>query len=150
MLSVGIDLTSSTRFEFITRPGGDAFYQRVFTAAEQLTCGHTLSLLATCFAAKEAVSKVLGTGLSIGEGEQVSCRSIEISDIVTNEPKAQLVGAALYTAQQLGINQIVLHRDSIGDCIVVYAIGADNISEDNLQKILGIIHKTIPEIGKIK
>ncbi|MCL5612407.1 MAG: 4'-phosphopantetheinyl transferase superfamily protein [Chloroflexi bacterium] len=142
-MSVGIDLTSPIRFGFINTQGGAAFYRRVFTSRERQTCRRSLLSLAACFAAKEAVSKVLKTGLTIGEANHVTCHSIEISDIATSEPKVHLRGVALQVAQQLGLEQIILRRDDIDDYVVVYAIGAAGIPTDDLRAALKTVHKAL-------
>lgn len=140
MLSVGVDLECSERFSSMDTPVRSAFYRRVFTLQEQQVCGHSSSLLAACFAAKEAVSKVLKTGLTIGEVNRVTCHSIEISDIAKCEPKVHLRGVASQVAQQLGIKQIVLRRENIGEYVVAYAIGAAGISTSDLRAALSAMH----------
>jgi hypothetical protein len=86
---------------------------------------------------------VLKTGLTIGELNRVTCCSIEISDIVANEPKVRLKGVASQVAQQLGIEQIVLRHENIGEYVVVYAIGAAGISTGDLRAALSTVHDTM-------
>jgi phosphopantetheine--protein transferase-like protein len=136
MLRVGVDLECVERFNFMNTSGQSAFYRNVFTLQEQQTCARSSSLLAVCFAAKEAVSKVLKTGLTIGELNRVTCCSIEISDIATSEPKVHLKGVASQVAQQLGIEQILLRREDISNYVVVYAIGSAGISTLVLRNVL--------------
>ena len=140
MLYVGIDLIRPTRFGIIDTLGGAAFYSRVFTPGEQIACGRSHTLLAVCFAAKEAVSKLLKTGLSIQGGGCVTCHSIEIFDVDTSEPKVHLTDAAFQAAQRLKLVQIVLHRGNIDDQIFVYAVGTTDISARDFQKTLDTIH----------
>ncbi len=135
MLKVGIDLIQSERLKFIVTPGGAAFYERVFTPNEQRVYGYVLSSLAACFAAKEAVSKVLGTGLTI-ESNRVTCQSIEISNADDIAPTVKLKDVALQVAQKSGFDPILLHQSNLGDYRVVFAIGMSGISLVEIQPIL--------------
>lgn len=109
MMRIGIDIAQIERFTFVFRPGGSAFYQRVFTVAEQETLGENVELVTLCFTAKEAVSKVLGTGLSIGVPDNVSCREIEIlCPSGLKQPKVGLRGRAQQYADKLGISEVML------------------------------------------
>ncbi|MDR1818415.1 MAG: holo-ACP synthase [Puniceicoccales bacterium] len=69
VVGVGVDLAEVARMRGIHERHGDAFLERVFTAAERAYC---LSLadpwpsFAARWAAKEAVAKALGTGFSGG------------------------------------------------------------------------------------
>jgi holo-[acyl-carrier protein] synthase len=67
-VSIGTDIVDVERIEVVIKKFGDAFLARVFTASEleyctKLVAGH-LSLAAR-FAAKEALSKALATGIGI-------------------------------------------------------------------------------------
>jgi phosphopantetheine--protein transferase-like protein len=135
MLKVGIDLIKSERLKFILTPGGAAFYERVFTAYEQRVYGYVISSLAACFAAKEAVSKVLSTGLTIASSG-VTCQSIEISNADEMMPTVKLKGAALQIAQKSGIDQILLHQSKLGDDTVVFAVGMTGVSSAEIRPLL--------------
>ena len=79
VVSIGIDLEHVERFAGMGRAAWSAFYERVFTPAEQSEFGNSALSLALCFSAKEAVSKVLGTGLHINQSDEVCCKDIEIN-----------------------------------------------------------------------
>jgi phosphopantetheine--protein transferase-like protein len=140
MVRVGIDLVFPERFRFIDTPGGLAFYHRVFTEAEQRMCGKITWLLAACFAAKEAVSKVLGTGLAIGGSGAVTCRSLEILNASSIEPGVKLHDFALSVVEHLGLDCIILRRSDLGRSIVVSAIGAAAIPPEGLRAVLEGTH----------
>jgi len=64
---VGIDLVEIARIETMLARWPERFVRRVFTAAEIVLCenrGNRASAYAARFAAKEAFSKALGTGVS--------------------------------------------------------------------------------------
>jgi holo-[acyl-carrier protein] synthase len=74
---VGIDIVKVDRIEQALERFGQRMETRLFTAGELAYCrGHKdpLPHLAARFAAKEAASKALGTGMSAG----VAFRSIEV------------------------------------------------------------------------
>ena len=109
VVRVGIDLARIERFTFVQRRHSNAFYRRAYTSAEQLLFGKNPVLLALCFTAKEAVSKVLGTGLSLGKSENVDCLDIEIRlASASSTPEVFLRGMARARAKQLGLTEIML------------------------------------------
>ena len=75
---LGIDLESIARFKLLAKPGGRAFFDRVYTSAEQASASDNPVLLALYFTAKEAVAKALGTGLGLNSAPAVSGKDIEI------------------------------------------------------------------------
>ena len=94
----GVDLIETHRIAAALDRQGDAFLKRIYTAAEQQLCGGNTQSLAARFAAKEAVSKALGTGIGA-----VAFTEIEILRAPSGEPLLQLHGAAAQLALQLGI-----------------------------------------------
>lgn len=96
--SVGVDLIEVERVEKACQRWGDKFKTRVFTPSELELCGGDLYCLASRFAAKEAVAKVLGTGIG-----PVSWKEIEILRDGAGKPLLKLSGKALTKASELGI-----------------------------------------------
>ncbi len=92
-LSAGIDVVDTVRFEEILRRRGPGFLDRIFTERERLVIA-SCQELARLFAAKEAVMKSLGTGLSAG----VSWHDIEILGVPGSCPEVVLSGTALALA----------------------------------------------------
>lgn len=94
----GIDAIEPTRIAATIARWGERFLGRIFTPAERTLCGDRATSLAARFAAKEAVAKVLGTGLG-----DVAWREIEILANERGRPVLVLHGAATARAAQLGL-----------------------------------------------
>jgi phosphopantetheine--protein transferase-like protein len=108
MIQVGVDVERIERFSRLTG-GWEPFYQRVYTPAERSAFGRDAQLLALCLTAKEAVAKVLGTGLSLGPGGKADCRDIEIScGPRGSQPEVKLAGKALAIKEALGLSRVLL------------------------------------------
>jgi holo-[acyl-carrier protein] synthase len=106
MLSVGIDLIEVERIETIIAGYGERFLTRVFTEQELRHCRGQSHQLAARFAAKEAVSKALGTGLQHRDG--VNWRDIEIASDARGKPIVRLTGAAARRAAQLNLRNFAI------------------------------------------
>ena len=93
ILGVGTDLANIERIEQTLARFGDRFRQRVFTETElrRAARGPTEApTLAKRWAAKEACSKALGTGLRMG----ISWRDMAVSNLQTGQPVMHLTGWA--------------------------------------------------------
>jgi holo-[acyl-carrier protein] synthase len=99
-LATGVDLVEIERLKEVIERHGERFLQRVFTPQELAEVGGNIASLAGRFAAKEAVSKALGTGIG-----PVSWREIEILRGSQREPVLRLYGSAAILAQQRELNQ---------------------------------------------
>ena len=97
-LATGVDLIEIDRVERAIERHGKSFLERIYTPTEMAQFGKSLESLAVRFAAKEAVSKALGTG--IGE---VNWREIEILRDEMDAPVLQLHGKARQRADLLGL-----------------------------------------------
>jgi holo-[acyl-carrier protein] synthase len=62
-IAVGVDIIEIARIERVIRIYGDRFLNRVYTEKERERYRHRHQELAARFAAKEATSKALGTGI---------------------------------------------------------------------------------------
>ena len=95
MNRVGTDLVEVARVRDAIERTGEAFANRVYTKAEQLYCdgrgAHRFECYAARFAAKEALSKALGTGI----GEHVSFSEIEVVHDDLGKPEIRLHGDTL-------------------------------------------------------
>lgn len=96
---VGCDLLAITRIQRILRRYGPRFAEKVLTEAERLYCKNRTERLASTFAAKEAVSKALGTGF-LRSG--IHLRDIEILRSESGEPYVSLHGRAAERLCELG------------------------------------------------
>jgi holo-[acyl-carrier protein] synthase len=103
MLTVGVDLVEIGRIEGVLARFGERFLARIYTPAEQAYCRGRGRELAARFAAKEAVSKALGTGL-----RGVSWREIEVLPDALGKPLVHLHGRAQQRAAELGLTQFAI------------------------------------------
>jgi len=97
-LSTGVDIVEIERFEAAVHRHGERFLKRVFTEQELAEVGHNLVSLAARFAAKEAVSKALGTGIG-----PIAWREIEVLRGEARQPLLHLHGEASRRAAALGL-----------------------------------------------
>ena len=107
VLGIGVDLVSVERIAILRRRHGSRFLARVFTEHELRDHGIESApdeRLAARFAAKEAVMKALGTGWAAGVG----FKQIEVSNLPSGQPVAQLTGQAAERARLLGAEHIHL------------------------------------------
>jgi holo-[acyl-carrier protein] synthase len=94
ILGVGSDLVDISRIERVIARHGERFLARVFTAAERARAEHKPNAGATYakrFAAKEACSKALGTGMNAG----VFWRDMGVVNVAGGRPTMRLTGGAL-------------------------------------------------------
>lgn len=93
ILGIGNDICDIRRIEKTLERFGERFLAKVFTAEEQrkaLSRAHPARTLAKRFAAKEAVSKALGTGFQAG----VHLRDIGVVNAPAGRPTVVLTGGA--------------------------------------------------------
>lgn len=102
-VGVGIDIIEVDRVRKVYEHHGERFLKRVFTEREILQCRRRgiihYARLAGRFAAKEAISKALGTGL-----HGVAWREMEVVQLRSGRPTVSLYGRAKQRAEQLGIS----------------------------------------------
>jgi phosphopantetheine--protein transferase-like protein len=97
-LRSGIDTIELSRLDEIKPEIRTRFIQRVFTKKEVEQARDQTDVLSGLFAAKEAVSKALGTGIGY-----VNWRDIEIIHLNTGQPTVVLHGNARTVANGLGL-----------------------------------------------
>ena len=102
MLVSGIDLIEVNRIESAIARYGERFLTRVFTRGELTYCRGRPHQLAARFAAKEAVSKALGTGIQHRDG--VAWQEIQIVSDDRGKPAVELTGKAARRAEQIGVS----------------------------------------------
>jgi len=100
---LGIDIIRVSRIGEALQRFGARFVGRVLTPAEASYVRSNAERFAGRWAAKEAVSKVLGLGV-----RGVGWRDIEVVRLPTGQPAVRLSGRALARAQQLGMGRIAL------------------------------------------
>jgi holo-[acyl-carrier protein] synthase len=115
---LGIDIIKVQRIRDALTRFGSRFSARVLTPAEQRYVRDRPETLAGRWAAKEAVSKVLGLGV-----RGIGWREIEIERLPTGQPSVLLHGRAERRARQLGMERIALSISHESDYAVAIAFG---------------------------
>tara|TARA_B100000378_G_scaffold9670_1_gene8249 strand:+ start:163 stop:576 length:414 start_codon:yes stop_codon:yes gene_type:complete len=93
ILGIGTDLANIERIRNTLDRFGDRFRNRVFTPVELAKAARRkddAGTLAKRWAAKEACSKALGTGLAMG----ISWRDMAVSNLRSGQPVMELTGCA--------------------------------------------------------
>lgn len=97
-VAIGVDIIEVDRVRKVYERHGERFLQRVFTEIEIHQCRGKVTRLAGRFAAKEAISKALGTGL-----HGVAWREMEVVQLRSGRPTIRLHGHARQRAHLLGL-----------------------------------------------
>lgn len=124
ILGLGTDLVSVTRVEAVLIRHPVRFAKKVL-AEKELGRFQALddprmaaAYMAKQFAAKEAVSKALGTGMRLG----VHFNLIEVTKRPSGQPKVSLIGGALAIADQLQVRSWHLSLTDDSGFVVAVAI----------------------------
>ena len=115
---LGIDIIKVDRIKATLEKFGPRFSNRVLTPAEQRYVRDRPETMAGRWAAKEAVSKVLGLGV-----RGIGWRDIEVERLPTGQPAVRLHGRAAARAEQLGMGRIALSISHESDYAVAIAFG---------------------------
>ena len=94
IIGIGSDLIDVRRIAKVIDRHGDRFLDRIFTAAERARAerrAKSVETYAKRFAAKEACSKALGTGIRAG----VWWRDMGVINLPSGRPTMKLTGGAL-------------------------------------------------------
>ena len=115
---LGIDIIKVDRIRATLERFGPRFSNRVLTPAEQRYVRGRPETMAGRWAAKEAVSKVLGLGV-----RGIGWRDIEVERLPTGQPAIRLHGRAAARAEQLGMGRIAVSISHESDYAVAIAFG---------------------------
>lgn len=115
---LGIDIIKVDRIAASLAKFGDRFTRRVLTPHEQRHVRGRPETMAGRWAAKEAVSKVLGLGV-----RGIGWRDIEIERLPTGQPSVRLHGRAAARAEQLGMSRVAVSISHESDYAVAVAFG---------------------------
>jgi holo-[acyl-carrier protein] synthase len=115
---LGIDIIRVQRIRESLARFGDRFSKRVLTPTEQDYVRGRPETMAGRWAAKEAVSKVLGLGV-----RGIGWRDIEIERLPTGQPAVKLHGRAARRAEQLGMGRVAISISHESDYAVAIAFG---------------------------
>lgn len=98
LVSVGVDVIEIARIQRALDDFGERFLRKVYTERERDRYGARVSELAARFAAKEATSKALGTGI-----RGIRWREMEVLSNRRGKPVLVLHGSAAARAEMLGL-----------------------------------------------
>jgi phosphopantetheine--protein transferase-like protein len=115
---LGIDIIKVDRIRAALDKFGARFSRRVLTPTEQRYVRDRPETFAGRWAAKEAVSKVLGLGV-----RGIGWRDIEIVRLPTGQPSVRLHGRAEARSRQLGMARIAVSITHESDYAVAIAYG---------------------------
>ena len=141
IIGIGSDLIDIRRVAKVIERHGDRFLDRVFTDAERARAGRraksekmVVATYAKRFAAKEACSKALGTGIG-----RVHWQDIEILRGPAGEPVLQLHGLAREVAGHLGLTEwsVSISHGRTHAVAVAVALGPDQRSAPRNEDLIG-------------
>lgn len=119
---IGVDLVDIERIVAVLGKHPERFRRRVLTDAEQRYCGRHVERIAGRWAAKEAVSKVLGLGV-----RGVGWREIEVLPNWAGAPQVLLHARAAARAASLGLEQVTVsisHERKMAVAVAIAHLGA--------------------------
>ena len=122
IIGVGTDIVELARIRKALSQRPDKFRRKILATEEieLVPATREIEYLAKRFAAKEAISKVLGTGMQFG----VSFVQILIlTDLETGQPFVELRGHAKKQAFMKGINRVLISISDEKDYAMAFAIG---------------------------
>ena len=120
---IGVDLIDIDRIVATLGRFPERFRERVLTDGEARYCGARAERIAGRWAAKEAVSKVLGLGV-----RGVGWREIEVLPNFAGQPQVLLHGRAAARAARLGIGEVTVSISHERRMAVAVAL-ADRLTE---------------------
>lgn len=118
MTELGIDIIKVDRIRAAIERFGERFSRRVLTERERRYVRDRPETFAGRWAAKEAVSKVLGLGV-----RGIGWKDIEVERMPTGQPAVRLHGRAEQRAEQLGMGRIAVSITHETDYAVAIAFG---------------------------
>jgi holo-[acyl-carrier protein] synthase len=115
---IGVDLVEVDRIKQVMEKFGNRFKEKIFSTAEQKFCeGRSNKYLsyAARFAAKEAFSKALGTGLR----GIISWRDVIVNDNEKSRPELDVTGRAKAILNTRKTFLSITHTEKYASAIVV-------------------------------
>ena len=118
MLTTGVDAIEIERIEGVLERHGQRFLNRIYTPGEIRYCRGRARELAARFAAKEAISKALGTGM-----RGIRWREMEVVPDRRGKPHVRLHGAAKERARTLGIEDLAISLTHARHLAIAMVVG---------------------------
>ena len=126
-VTVGIDIIEIARIRRTLSDFGDRFLRRVYTERERERYGSRISELAARFAAKEAASKALGTGI-----RGIRWRELEVLSNRRGKPVLILHGSAAERAAQLGLTDFDVSLTHSRTDAMAFVVGTKSRAVDGV------------------
>jgi holo-[acyl-carrier protein] synthase len=126
VVGIGVDIVEVARIRDSLERHGERFHARICTVGEAEYCAKMRDpapFFAARFAAKEAVSKALGTGI----GAQCEWHDIEVRRKASGEPFIVLHGAGAETAKRLGIGQVLVSLSHTENYACAHAVAVAEV-----------------------
>lgn len=120
IIGIGTDIVKISRIEKVLQRFGDKFVGRILSAEERLSFDshhHQTAFLAKRFAAKEAVSKALKTGIGA-----ISWQQIIINNASSGAPGVRLEGSANTIFINQGGQNILLSLSDERDYALAFVV----------------------------
>ena len=129
-VATGVDIIEIGRIQRAIDDFGERFLRRIYTENERERYRHRISELAARFAAKEATSKALGTGI-----RGIRWREMEVLPNRRGKPVLILHGQAAARAAQLGFTDFSVslthsRTDAMAFVVALQGESAVGICED--------------------
>ena len=121
IVGIGIDVCEVSRIEAAIERFGDRFIRRIYTPAEIAYCQskkNAVERFAGRFAAKEAATKAIGTGLHFG----VTWQDVEVSRLPGGRPTVLFHRTAAQHFARLGAKDAHLSITHSGDLAIAQVI----------------------------
>lgn len=116
--AVGVDVVHIPTWARCIEVGGRTLLERTYRPGELTHSARRIDRLSTRLAAKEAVLKVLGTGI-----RGVGLRDVEVVSAPHGKPSIVLHGPASYVAQTVGLDHVEVSLCHEDDLALAVAIG---------------------------
>ena len=118
---IGTDLVGIKRIEAIYNRHGQRFAEKILCEhelADFTGATHKVNFLAKRFAAKEAVSKAFGLGLSKG----MRWQDIQLGHLPSGQPKITLAGQAQVYFQTMQASSVHISLTDDNDIVVAFVV----------------------------
>ncbi len=149
LLGLGTDIIDISRLQASLERSGETFLRHAYSPEELSACppsgARRTEFLAGRWAAKEAFSKALGTGIS----SACALREITILNNPLGQPEITLTGAARDTAAARGVSavKVTITHEKLYACATVALVGRDDSDENNLTALAARVGARIRNAG---
>jgi holo-[acyl-carrier protein] synthase len=129
IIGIGTDIIECVRIRRMIERHGELFLARVFTEQEILYCRarkRSTEHFAGRWAAKEAVLKSLGTGMTHG----LCWNEIEVCNDTSGQPQIELCGGTRELAEKLRATEILISISHCRSYATAYATALRDEAED--------------------